>query len=128
MPRSVLPYLPAAAWAAVIALVAGASELPSTPPLPFVDKVGHFGVYFVLGCLLGWGWLAAGRRPHWSLLLLFAMLLGVSDELRHAHMPGRSAEFGDWVADIAGAATGLLLSTRLLRGRYRRDTGERNDD
>jgi VanZ family protein len=119
--RLIISYLPGAAWAVVIALIAGATTLPPTPGgVPFADKLGHFGVYFVLGCLLGWGWLRAGRWPHMGLLLLFAALLGISDELRHAHMPNRTAELADWFADMAGAAAGLFLSTRLLRGRYDR--------
>jgi VanZ family protein len=117
--RSLLAYLPAAAWAVAIALLAGATKLPDVPATAYADKLGHFGVYFVLGGLLGMGWLWSGRRPARGWLLLFAMLLGAREELRHAGMPDRSAEVGDWIADTAGAAVGLFLASRLFRGRSR---------
>jgi VanZ family protein len=117
MRRLLSAYWAALLWALVIATLAGASELPRTPAIPHFDKAAHFGVYLVLGGLLGWGWLRAGRRPARIWLLLFALVLGTSDEFRHARNPKRSAELGDWVADAFGAATGLLLTTRLLARR-----------
>jgi VanZ family protein len=117
MRRLLIAYWPGLLWALLTASVAGASELPRTPAIPHLDKAAHFGVYAVLGVLLGWGWLRAGRRPARVWLLLFALLLGASDEFRHARNPQRSAEIGDWVADALGAATGLFLSTRLLARR-----------
>jgi VanZ family protein len=113
--RLLRAYLPALLWSLVVATLAGATDLPGTPRVPYFDKLAHFGVYAVLGVLLGWGWLRAGLRPgrHW--LLLFALLLGVSDEIRHYRMDERQAEFGDWLADALGAATGLYIATRLGR-------------
>jgi VanZ family protein len=110
--RSLLAYAPALLWSIVLAMLAGATELPGTPPVPHFDKLAHFGAYAVLGVLLGIGWLRAGGRPNRLWLLLFAMLLGASDEVRHSRMPERTGEVGDWVADVLGAATGLLIASR----------------
>jgi VanZ family protein len=125
MRRSLLAYLPAAAWAVIIALAAGAAQLPPTPQVAHFDKVLHFGAYFVLGALLGVGWLVAGRRPGRGWLLLLALLLGASDEVRQARLDHRSGDVTDWLADAAGATMGLFLATRLLRGRR---TNYRDDD
>lgn len=115
--RLLRAYAPALAWAAIIASLAGASSLPSAPRVPHFDKLAHFGAYAVLGVLLGWGWLSAGRRPGRGWLLLFALLLGLSDEVRHARNPARTAEVADWVADALGAMTGLFLASRVLARR-----------
>jgi VanZ family protein len=125
MRRSLLAYLPAAAWAVVIALAAGATQLPPMPRVDHFDKVLHFGAYFVLGALLGGGWVVAGRRPGRGWLLLLALLLGASDEVRQAGMDHRSGDAADWLADAAGATAGLVLATRLLRNRR---TNQRDDD
>jgi VanZ family protein len=125
MPRRVAAYLPALAWAGLIALAAGATHVPGTPAVPHVDKVLHFGAYFVLGALLAAGWKWAGRRPARGWLLLFALALGASDEIRQSRMEERTGEVADWVADVAGAATGLFLTARLLR---RRQMNHGDDD
>jgi VanZ family protein len=116
--RLLLSYGPALLWSLVLAGVAGATALPATPQVRHFDKLAHFGAYAVLGALLGWGWLRAGRRPALGWLLAFALLLGASDEYRHSRMPERSGELGDWVADALGAAAGLYLAVRLGRRRY----------
>jgi VanZ family protein len=116
--RRLLAYLPALVWAVVIAVVAGSSRLPPTPAVTHFDKVLHFGAYLVLGGLLGAGWHVARRWPRRGWLLACALLLGLSDEVRQARIQARSGEFADWVADAAGAATGLFLASRLL-GRRR---------
>jgi VanZ family protein len=113
--RPLTAYLPAMAWAALVAGLAGATNLPAAPALPHLDKFMHFGAYAVLGLLLGWGWLRTGGRPHRLWLLLFALLLGISDEVRQARIPERQGEVADWMADALGAAAGLLVSTRYGR-------------
>jgi VanZ family protein len=122
MRRALTAYAPALIWALFLAAVAGMSELPATPSIPHFDKVAHFGTYAVLGVLLGLGWRWAGFRPRRVWLLTFALLLGLSDEVRHARNPHRSGELGDWIADALGATTGLLLATR---GARRRDNDRR---
>jgi len=80
-----------------------------------VDKVGHFGVYGLLGtlvCRLGQGWRAAG----WAFFV--CSLYGVSDEWHQSFVPGRSVEFADWLADTLGAALAVALYTGW--GSYRR--------
>jgi VanZ family protein len=113
--RSALAYVPAALWAAALIWAGGTTDLPATPPIPHLDKALHFGAYGVLGCLLGIGWKAADRRPARRWLLALALLVGATDEFQQSRILERSAEWGDWVADALGAATGLYLAGRVLR-------------
>jgi VanZ family protein len=117
VPRRLLPYLPALLWALVLAWVGGASDLPTRPAIDHLDKLEHFTAYGVLGVLLAWGWLTAGRRPAWWLLLGLAVLLGAADEYRQSLLPLRDGDPFDWLADALGAAAGFFLAVRLLRRR-----------
>ncbi|MFO1091988.1 MAG: VanZ family protein [Planctomycetaceae bacterium] len=76
--------------------------------LPTTDKHLHFGAYAVLGFALPWWGLAAtrGRAARlWMVILLYAAL----DELLQIPV-GRSAEWGDWFADAAGAMIGVCTA------------------
>ncbi|MBR9988392.1 MAG: VanZ family protein [Gemmatimonadetes bacterium] len=108
-------FAPAIIWAATVWIAGGLQSTTSLPSVPGLDKVAHFGMYGVLGFLLARGWLAADWRGTWLLPVLIALLLGMADELRQRSVPGRSAEVADWVADVAGAATGVFIAMRLAR-------------
>ena len=73
------------------------------------DKVVHFFVYGLLATLAVR--LGRGRRAAW-LALLAVSFFGVTDEWHQSFVPGRSCEFGDWVADTTGAALAIALYTR----------------
>ncbi|HZQ71377.1 MAG TPA: VanZ family protein [Burkholderiales bacterium] len=76
------------------------------PPLEPGDAIWHFIAYAALTLLL---WIATdGRRP--LLVVGVATAVALCDELRQSFVPGRSADFMDFVADAAAAfATGALL-------------------
>jgi VanZ family protein len=87
--------------------------------LPASDKHLHLGAYAVLGFALPW-WSrerAQHWRSQWHPWLLYALLLSYAaiDELLQIPV-GRSAEWGDWLADAAGAAIGLAVANWLRRG------------
>lgn len=96
-------------WPVAIALlifVASSRSKVAGPHFPYVDKVAHFGVYGLLGTLVGRrgaGW----RHAAWSLIAV--SLYGASDEWHQYYVPGRSTEIGDWLADTGGAALAILL-------------------
>ncbi|HEX6306686.1 MAG TPA: VanZ family protein [Longimicrobiales bacterium] len=112
------PFLPAALWAAAVWIVGGLHGTPDVPSGLGLDKAAHFGMYGVLGWLLGRAWFGAARGVPWLLPLLLALLLGAADELRQRSLTGRSADFADWLADAAGATTGMALA-RYRAGRSR---------
>jgi VanZ family protein len=107
------------AWQAVLVLllaaVAWLAWTPDTQPLPNTgwDKANH---------LLAFGALAVAGRfafpgPGSRLLAVGAMLLafGALIEIVQMGVPGRSAEWADLLADMAGIAAGTLLAALTLR-------------
>jgi len=83
-------------------------------PSPFgSDKVLHFVEYGVLGFLLAR--LIANARSTFSrrfligLVVILAILYGISDEVHQAFVPGRNASPWDVLADGLGGVLGALL-------------------
>ena len=75
------------------------------------DKTLHFsgylGLSFLLGCTV-----SAYCRPRFTTYLWMAVILlvyGALDEWSQMLVPGRHADFFDWVANARGVVTGLLL-------------------
>jgi VanZ family protein len=105
---------PAALWAAVLFLVSSRPTLPSDLS-NHLDKVAHFAAYLVLGFFLARG------AAHWRIAMWWALSMGVaygaSDEWHQSFVPGRSPSVGDWIADAAGSAAGVLIFVWLLRSR-----------
>lgn len=96
-------------WPLAIAALIFAASSRSTvagPKIPHFDKVVHFSVYGLLAtlvCRQGRGWRAAG------LSVLIVSAYGATDEWHQSYVPGRDAEFADWIADTAGAAVAVAL-------------------
>ena len=110
-------FAPAAIWALVILALGSIPSL--TPPVDLpIDKVGHFGMFFVLGALLAFGLQRAQRRPPLFLALAAGIAVGVVDELHQRAVPGRSAELADLLADSAGVIAGVWLTHRVLARRW----------
>jgi VanZ family protein len=115
-----LPYGPAAVWAAVV-LYIGSRPYLSLPQFNFpIDKVGHFGMYGILGALLAFGWVRASAPRTWLIPLAVALCIGAADELHQRVVPGRSSDLWDWVADATGAAGAFWVMTRVMRNDARR--------
>jgi VanZ family protein len=101
------------AWAAVIVAVtlAPARTLPSAPLLPGMDKLVHAALFGILA------WLALQARardraayvPVWLLILGLATFAAADEWLQH-FVPGRSADWMDWLADMAGVLMAVRLS------------------
>lgn len=77
--------------------------------LPFSDKIGHAGLFGVLGAALAYGRMRASAPPPHLVLLLVGSLYGVADEWHQSFVPGRTASPGDLLADVAGVALGYWL-------------------
>lgn len=100
------------AWAAVIVAVtaAPASTLPSAPLLPGLDKLVHAVLFGVLA------WLALSARardhgirvPMWILIVSLATFAAADEGLQRL-VPGRGADWMDWMADMAGVLIAVWL-------------------
>jgi len=76
----------------------------------FIDKWVHLFLY------IGWTYiwfLGLQKLPRQSMLLKIVLFMAVYgafiEVLQHYFVAGRSAEFLDWVADIAGIGVGYIL-------------------
>ena len=105
----------------LIALLMGTHLPPNSPLLPKemygVDKVYHFTAYATLAGLLAMTWqLASGyltsRHLRWAWIAI--SIMGALDEITQIPF-SRDCEFGDWLADSLGAATGLLIFAGVRR-------------
>ena len=99
----------AAYWIAL----ATATHVPTLPAgsLKYGDKNAHFAAYAVLAFLIAWAWTTRRRFFPTGLLVTFGLAssYGAIEELTQIPVPGRFAEWHDWLADIVGAAAGILL-------------------
>lgn len=87
---------------------------PSLQAAPVNDKLIHFAMYAVLGMLLPlWdGWQRLPLRRNLELFGLIA-LYAAADELLQIPV-GRSAEWLDGLADLAGGLTGLAATSAAI--------------
>jgi VanZ family protein len=75
------------------------------------DKLVHWAAYAGLAVLLA---LVVQSRyglslRRYTVICLIAIGYGAIDELAQLPIPGRNADFHDWVADLLGVASGLIL-------------------
>jgi VanZ family protein len=86
-------------------------------PLPSIglgkhlsDKILHFSAYAGLAALLCWA--VSSRRKFtvatWGVVVVVTVVYGAVDELLQIPIQGRTAELGDWAADVGGAVCGTL--------------------
>ncbi len=106
-------WLPPVLWAAFILVLTSlpGSVVPDVGNVPSgTDKVLHAAIYAVLAWLLvrvfdpsGLDW------TKYLLLMLGIAMFAAADEWHQSFIPGREPSFGDWVADVAGAAVGVTI-------------------
>lgn len=107
-------------WLVPLAVALGifaATSWPAPPAMPNnSDKLVHFSSYGLLGASVAW----AARLRVWRAALVYGVavsLLGAADEWHQQFVPNRHMDVRDWMADTAGAVTGLFLVTALARRR-----------
>lgn len=106
-------YIPLCVYWATLLLL---TSLPSNniPSLKVSDKLAHFLAYLGLGFLLSLTSRIQSKFPrlkdnHYVFTYSVIMLYGLIDELHQYFIPGRYCDYLDWIADMAGAAVGVLL-------------------
>ncbi len=105
---------PAAGYVVAV-FVLGSLPQQGLPALPAigVDKLAHAAAFLVMALLfmrsLRLAWPGVGdRSSRWSAALA-ASTLGALLEVFQLAVPGRSAEWSDWIADTIGAGLAVLL-------------------
>ena len=98
-------------------------ELPKNPPFivqvikgytgQYFDKVGHFGLYFILGLLSLKPFLEQKVR-----VSSFCILFGLIEETHQYFIPSRHFDLLDWMADIAGVCTAFTIIYCLEKNNY----------
>jgi VanZ family protein len=85
--------------------------------IPHFDKLVHFGMYFILAVLI-FRPLKSLKLRVWPVTLLISLLIGGMIEiLQFAITNYRSASWGDFSSDFAGAVVGLLVYGLLVSGK-----------
>jgi VanZ family protein len=113
--QRILSLLLALVWMGTIYLLSAQPSVQLDLDLPWQDKVFHMGAYALLAMLiLGALELRPGgyRLGQVVLAAALAALYGVTDEWHQFHVPGRSMDAWDVVADTAGALLGTMLMRR----------------
>lgn len=93
------------------------TNLPEeAPKIPHFDKIAHY-TYFLCGAMIFNTWLLLkhGRQSpayvRYLIPIVLFSIFGALDEYRQTFTPGRSGnDPGDWLADILGAFSGILLA------------------
>lgn len=114
-------------WAVSLWFLSEGSPAPKNgPEIPHVDKLAHFGYFFIGGGLMSAGLLA--WRPAWRFcrravfgwVSLVFVVIGRLDEYHQGFTPGRSGnDTGDWIADALGAAAGACFILYVILPRWK---------
>lgn len=103
----------------VLFVLSSLSSVPG-PSFPLADKVGHLGLYGILGIGLAWGaWRTERDEP--LRMIALGVLYGMSDEWHQGFVAGRDPSLGDLITDAVGVTVGYFLFSLILNGVTRRN-------
>lgn len=113
-------------WMAVIFILCTmpSQEIPNPGiNLPHLDKVVHFGMFFILSLLMRQGfecWKYRNLKTIYVITIGVSLLYGGLIEILQYSFFNRGGDVWDLLADIAGAAAGCLLypTARKLKDRF----------
>lgn len=107
-------WRPPLAWAGVILVLTSWPSANLGTEVTGADKLGHFGMYGVLGFLVARALPSPRTRTDLLAALAWMTVFGLLDEVHQRWIPGRDASIADWAADFLGATVGLLVANHLL--------------
>lgn len=106
------------------ALVAALVPSPNAPAFVESDKVNHIIAFAVLSVQAAW---AFPRAPLLAIAAAMAVFGGIIEGLQAVMAVGRSAEWGDWRADVMAAGIALIIVAVLRACIHRRPSLDRDD-
>lgn len=104
-------WLPPALWCAIIFIQSSFATPDTMPDWPYMDKIGHTGVYALLAFLFARAfhtiesWDGSGAKVFVAGVAA-ATIYGALDEWHQSFVVVRSADLLDLLADFAGAVLG----------------------
>lgn len=118
--------LPAIIWSLtiIVLILMPSGNIPKTKLLniPHIDKIIHFGLFFMLSVLLDFGFRKQLRgsflnNNHYTISLVFCVIFGVGTELLQFVFTsqGRSATLLDFIANFSGAVAGIFTMFLLMK-------------
>ncbi|MEE4357070.1 MAG: VanZ family protein [Desulfococcaceae bacterium] len=113
--RIILYYwMPVVLYCLLIFVQSGFPALIPLPAnLPRGDKILHFTAYGLLGMLFFRAFRASCKKKSICFLLFLSIIssafYGALDEFRQSFITWRTADAGDFLADMAGSAAGAVL-------------------
>ena len=94
---------------------------PSDAPrfkIPYLDKVAHFGIFFVQSVLLSLLFNFQTRKSYFQIIILstlMAFAYGGIIEILQSKFFNRSGDLYDLIADVLGGFLGAMIYPTLLR-------------
>jgi VanZ family protein len=82
---------------------------------PHVDKVAHFGIFFILAIIMD----KAFKLPLYVQILLLAGY-GAAIEIMQHTLPYRQASIADFIADFVGAASYFFIKIVIFNGKRKK--------
>lgn len=105
----------------ILTCLISSDNIPGMPEGLQWDKVAHFGMFFSLSAVIMYDYYKmhskAPSRSRWIFwgLIVPVFYGGLIELLQKYYFASRSAEWGDWIADIAGSLIATLLALIILK-------------
>src|SRR5690554_2426883 len=105
----------------VITCLIKPDTLPGMPEGIQWDKIAHFGMFFMLSAVIMYDYYRmhnkSPSRTRWIFwgLIVPVFYGGLIELLQKYFFASRSAEWGDWIADIAGSLIATLIALIFLK-------------
>lgn len=100
------------------------NSIPSMPEGIQWDKIAHFGMFFLLSAVIMYDYYRmhnkSPSRTRWIFwgLIVPVFYGGLIELLQKYFFASRSAEWGDWIADIVGSLIATLLALIFLKKKH----------
>ena len=97
------------------------SDVPDLPQIIAWDKIAHFGMFFVLSAVSLFDYYRLHNgKPKMSRWIFWGFVLpviygGAIELLQEYFFQSRSAEMADFIADVLGSLTALLIALFLYK-------------
>jgi|YelNatPaOPRAMG01_1025707.scaffolds.fasta_scaffold05117_7 VanZ family protein len=120
-------FLPAVLYCALIFFLSSKS-LKIHLHFIYWDKGAHWIEFLVLGFLLAIGFFhnfPGATFLNIYLTFMTGIFIGLTDELHQKFVPGRQCDWKDWIADIIGILTGLIIYLVFEKQKYQKNKKQR---